>query len=753
MRKSNQLHTVFFLFLLLAASITRAQSVTLTGTVYDNQMFKANFSSQQGTIKVYLPDDMAAGDMISGTVVAEPVGKNEKEKKKNLTELLKYSLGIAGQKFPVTPAAQNFSFNLPFTYRQLNTPMELLNVSGSKAAEINLPVQSTQPVFPQIPSQTLTPASNVIVKGQPLALSSNGTFTSSSTFTVTDAAGKTVELKPLCTSPRNAVIQLPPDIQPGMLTVKSNNNSPATCKIRLIDIMVSAAKTNLQRGETSVLQTTIDPKITDKDSAEAMQIPIMSLEIKNLNPNNVSMEGGDVQRIALPQGNRNDAASWNIQRTITGIKPGTFSVNVSLHNDFTISNDMFHPQKDVLNTAEDFNAWADALKKDLKNYAAKQGTDEVGKAAKANAERAIENIPKCFDKNKLDECKALADMLMRPVNIPKAAATLWLSGFEAYKAAIKAITNGLAGKPEIIDWDVIKNGLEIIKRMGEQLKDETLQNGAGDAKKLIESIEQAGETKDKLQELKNKLDELNKKTDGKIGSNPYNNFYVVTLSDLMVSGYSVSLGGDKGPVESGSMNYQRVNPITDLIGFLDPFRKVLFAAPKYQQQLLDMMQAKQQTNGKYLIQSLSAERKPVSYTITVINLSPENIFHIVEKATKTLQCGTTAEDEKPTFLSQDTVKGTPYRFYKDAECVKEYDGRTIDCREQIEIKWNLSTNKYDSTLTGKYVKSITSDRYACHKGESFCTEMWQIIYVDYIYDDKNCTRLIDIIKDYTWSCH
>lgn len=753
MRNYSPLMNVLFLFLLITASITRAQSVTLTGTVYENQTFKANFISPQGTIKVYLPDDMAAGDVISGTVLAEPSGKNDKERKKNLAELLKQNLVIAGQKIPVTAAPQNFSFTIPFTNRQLNTPLELMNVSGIKAAELNLPVQPTQPLFSKGVNQGLTPAGNVIVKGQPLALSSNGTFTSSSTFTVSDAAGKTTELKPLCASPRNAVLQLPPDMPPGMLTVKENNNPSAPCKIRLIDIMVRTAKTNLLKGEKSVLQAAIDPKLTEKDSAEAMQIPVMSLDIKNVFPNNVSLEGGDVQRILLPQGNRTDAASWGINRTITGIKPGTFAVNVSLHSDFNVSNDIFHPQKDGLNTPEDFNAWAAALKKDLKNYAARQGNDEAGKAAKTNAERAIENMPRCFNKDKLPDCKAGADMLMRPLNIPKAAATLWLSGFAAYKAAFKNITSLLGGKAEIIDWDIIKNGLAIIKRMGEQLKDEAMKNSAANAKKQIENIQQSGETIEKLQELKNNLDELNKKTDAKTGDDPYYSFYQVTLADIMVSGYSIADGGDKEPVENVTFSYQQVNPVTDLIGFLDPFKKVLFAVPKYRQQLLNMIQAKQQPNGRYLIQSLTAERKPVSYSVAVFNFNAEDIFHKAEELTKTLQCGTGTTEEKPTFLSQDTVKGTPYRFYKDAQCVKEYEGRIFECQPQYDIKWNSSTMKYDSTATGKYIKTITSDRYACQKGEAYCTEMWQIIYIDYIYDDKNCSRLIDIIKNYTWSCH
>ena len=50
-------------------------------------------ATPRGDIKVSLPDDLNAGDTISGTVVAEPKGKDEKERKSNLDRL---EDGLAG---------------------------------------------------------------------------------------------------------------------------------------------------------------------------------------------------------------------------------------------------------------------------------------------------------------------------------------------------------------------------------------------------------------------------------------------------------------------------------------------------------------------------------------------------------------------------------------------------------------------------------------------------------------------------------
>ena len=54
------------------------------------------------TSKVSLPDDIRAGDTISGTVIAEPKGKDAKEKKENLDRLDAYVVDIANRSAKVS---------------------------------------------------------------------------------------------------------------------------------------------------------------------------------------------------------------------------------------------------------------------------------------------------------------------------------------------------------------------------------------------------------------------------------------------------------------------------------------------------------------------------------------------------------------------------------------------------------------------------------------------------------------------------
>src|SRR5262249_28057977 len=54
-------------------------------------------ATQRGDIKVILPSDIAAGDTISGTVSAEPKGKDEKERKQNYDRLIGYFVNLGGE--------------------------------------------------------------------------------------------------------------------------------------------------------------------------------------------------------------------------------------------------------------------------------------------------------------------------------------------------------------------------------------------------------------------------------------------------------------------------------------------------------------------------------------------------------------------------------------------------------------------------------------------------------------------------------
>lgn len=81
MRKFSLFSAVLSLFLLVPASITKAQvTKTLNGVVrYESGMSKTTFETRYGRIVTSLPKSLT-GTTITGKVVAEPAGKTEKEK-------------------------------------------------------------------------------------------------------------------------------------------------------------------------------------------------------------------------------------------------------------------------------------------------------------------------------------------------------------------------------------------------------------------------------------------------------------------------------------------------------------------------------------------------------------------------------------------------------------------------------------------------------------------------------------------------
>ena len=66
------------------------------------------FQTDPGNIRVYLPDDMRAGDTISGTLVAEPNGQTKEERARNRSALNQYEVMIANSR----PGVSDFILKL-----------------------------------------------------------------------------------------------------------------------------------------------------------------------------------------------------------------------------------------------------------------------------------------------------------------------------------------------------------------------------------------------------------------------------------------------------------------------------------------------------------------------------------------------------------------------------------------------------------------------------------------------------------------
>ena len=97
------------------------------------------FTVPQGKIRVHLPNDMAAGDTISGTVVAEPKGTSAAERQKNAETLNGFVIEVAGQKGPA--ASRAFTGMVPDSFA--GNPTMILNDSkGTTIGKVTIPKPS-----------------------------------------------------------------------------------------------------------------------------------------------------------------------------------------------------------------------------------------------------------------------------------------------------------------------------------------------------------------------------------------------------------------------------------------------------------------------------------------------------------------------------------------------------------------------------------------------------------------------------------
>src|SRR3954468_10377469 len=80
-------------------------------------MVVSEFKTSSGDITVILPDDIRAGDVITGTVTALPDGKNEKDKKKNMEKLQELAITFSGSAIKLNDLLKEennrFSFTMP----------------------------------------------------------------------------------------------------------------------------------------------------------------------------------------------------------------------------------------------------------------------------------------------------------------------------------------------------------------------------------------------------------------------------------------------------------------------------------------------------------------------------------------------------------------------------------------------------------------------------------------------------------------
>lgn len=185
----------------------------------------------------------------------------------------------------------------------------------------------------------------------------------------------------------------------------------------------------------------------------------------------------------------------------------------------------------------------------------------------------------------------------------------------------------------------------------------------------------------------------------------------------------------------------------DMIAFFSPTSKTLFYLPEYKTQIFDKFKPHLRADGKYDINLASMNRKSIR---TVIDIVPANFMDLLNQDKKdSVKYNKDGFESTGELIMEkwDSTSATWYRFYKNAKCKRWKEPNEGTCGP-IYVK--DSTGKY--VESGKSLKIATTGESHCYKGTEFCTEMYIVAIIEYIYDDANCKRLIKVKTLGGWSC-
>jgi hypothetical protein len=288
-----------------------------------------------GDLKVYLPDDMSAGDTISGTVVVEPKGNTEEERAKNQDTLKGYTVEIGEQKASVANPHFMWTPPTPKAQQPVRYMLRLVEIaSGREVANTTLPVLPTPPSIAR--PQTITPNDFILpsIGQQGRLVEIAGPFDGNLSNTALNwtkernATGNTEtstektsgEFDLLAESPRKCVFMSPGDVT-GPLNMNLNEKTVAVKGLyRSVGVGLGVGKRQLAKGESTTLTIMLRGLEGMKQSA------LLQLVTTGV----VTMDGGNTQFVPILPTLIPATGVVTLTRTLTGQQAGGFAVTATI---------------------------------------------------------------------------------------------------------------------------------------------------------------------------------------------------------------------------------------------------------------------------------------------------------------------------------------------------------------------------------------------------------------------------------------
>lgn len=280
-------------------------------TTTANGLITANLVTPYGRVSVFLPDDMAAGDMISGAVTAEAAGSTTEERQRNYEALV----GAVTQDFGKM-AEQGFEFaGFGQPGKQPNFKLQLGETTRQfTLGDLSIPVLPRSVVLPPASPAFVLP--NLGQTGRRIQVAGN--FDGDVSNTDCTVGGRSVQV--LAESPRKAVFESPNDISGQTQIIVRDQGNESQGSFRNIGVRLTAPKTALTKGET----TTVTIEVSGLENLE-QNVP-MDLNCSGV----VDMAGGNQQNVQIKPGDVKANGTVTQSRQITGKQAGGFGVNANV---------------------------------------------------------------------------------------------------------------------------------------------------------------------------------------------------------------------------------------------------------------------------------------------------------------------------------------------------------------------------------------------------------------------------------------
>jgi len=339
------------LFFARSGATQKAPSKDSSTVETANGLTVVTFALDPGTIIVNLPDDMRAGDTISGTVVAEPKGQTPEERARNMTVLSGYVVEVQPPKnrdgtsnpkvtitAQVTAAPGPFTFTLPPSsqpnFQRYELTASIKTDLGRLVFGTDIPVdeiseRSLSSLRPHSVENHIYQLPTIGQQGQPIVITGPFDGNSSNTMfkwciNLTPACGRNPStggvIAPLAESPRKLVFAAPINVTGPIEVQLKEGNTETKGTYRNVGVNLTAPKTSLMKGESTELHVEVN----------GLQGITQPIPLHLTKGGVVTMQGGGVQTIRIPPSDVNANGTYTTTRTITGVQAGVWNATATV---------------------------------------------------------------------------------------------------------------------------------------------------------------------------------------------------------------------------------------------------------------------------------------------------------------------------------------------------------------------------------------------------------------------------------------